>query len=784
LANDGTVKIGTALDSSGFKSGLSGLGSFASKGFSAVGGAAKAMASVTVGALAAVASGMGAAVVSGVKYNAAMENYTANFKTMLGSEEAAVKKVNELKVLGAKTPFEMSDLATATTTLLAFGVQADKSTDILTMLGDVSLGNTDKLNRLSNSFGKVQSQGKLTGETAQMMIEAGFNPLKVIAETTGESMDALSKRMSKGGVSADEVTAAFKKATAEGGQFYKGMETASTTFDGLISTLKDNANSLVGEVVKPISDSMTKTLLPEAIGMIQSLTDGFAKDGIPGLIDAAGGVVSDIISKIAAGAPQVISMASGFLTTLLDALISQLPALSEAAVGIITELANAIIANMPLLFTLGITILTNLITGIASALPQLIPAMQTAVVTMVQTLMDNLPMILTSGAQILMSIIQGIVSVIPQLMPAAVSAITMIVMTIADNLPAILAAGMEILAAVIQGIGDMLPELIPTIIECVMQLLQTLYDNLPLLIEAGMDLLLNLAMGIVDAIPLLIEMLPQVIESMLNYLKRSLPTILQAGIKILIALINGIVDAIPQLIDMLPEIITSIVNTLIENLPLIIQAAIQIIIALITGLIQAIPSLVAAIPKIIFAMVEAFQKTDWGAVGKNILDGIKNGIQNAAGSLASAAKEAANKAIQGVKDFLGIRSPSKKARDEIGKQIPAGAAEGVDDNADVFAKSSANASRKALKAMQNVSAGDMVQQMQGQAISRSRGFSSGSEEKTAAEAVKKATQSSTAAGTTVKTGPETIVLPVYIGDQLLEEFVVTATENYEIKKNR
>lgn len=141
MANDGTVKIGTELDQSGFKSGINGLGSYASKGFSAIGGAASAMAGVTVASLAAIATGMGAAVVAGVKYNAAMEMYTANFKTMLGSEEDAIAKVNELKKMGASTPFEMADLAKATTTLLAFGVAGSKSTDVLTMLGDVSLGN-------------------------------------------------------------------------------------------------------------------------------------------------------------------------------------------------------------------------------------------------------------------------------------------------------------------------------------------------------------------------------------------------------------------------------------------------------------------------------------------------------------------------------------------------------------------------------------------------------------------------------------------------------------------
>lgn len=394
MADDGTIKIGTELDNSGLKGGLSGLGGIAKKGMAAVGSAAAGMASITVGALAAVATGMGVAVKSGIEYNAQMENYTANFKTMLGSEEAAVAKVNELKKLGAATPFEMSDLADATTTLLAFGVSADDSTGILTMLGDVSLGNADKMQRLTNAFGKANSLGKMTGETYQQMVEAGFNPLKVISDQTGESMEQLQDRMSKGGISAEELTAAFKTATSEGGQFYKGMETASTTFDGLISTLKDNANSLVGEVVKPISDSLTKTLLPQAIGAVSTLTDAFAKDGIPGLIDAAGGVVGQIITGIAAKAPEVIQMASGFLTTLLNAIVTQLPALQTAGLGIINELVTAVTANLPLLLTIALSLIMALVTGLITQLPALVSCGLDLLVSLIQGLTDALPQLI------------------------------------------------------------------------------------------------------------------------------------------------------------------------------------------------------------------------------------------------------------------------------------------------------------------------------------------------------------------------------------------------------
>lgn len=284
--NDGTVKIGTELDPTGMKKGLDGLGGYSKQGYGAIGLAAKGMAIVTTAALSAVAAGMSAAVVAGLNYNRQMENEMASFTTMLGDEAAALAKVEELKKLAAETPYEMTDLAKSTTTLLAFGIANERTTENIAMLGDISLGSVDKLDRLTLAFGKASSQGKLTGENVQMMIEAGFNPLKVIAETTGESMEELTNRMSKGGISAEEMTAAFKKATDVGGQFYKGMETASKTTDGLISTLQDNANALLGQVMEPISKQIKERLVPSAIKAVEKLTNAFERDGIPGMIKA------------------------------------------------------------------------------------------------------------------------------------------------------------------------------------------------------------------------------------------------------------------------------------------------------------------------------------------------------------------------------------------------------------------------------------------------------------------------------------------------------------------
>lgn len=194
------------------------------------------------------ASELGKVVQSGVDYNASMESYLTNFKVMLGNEELAAAKLSELRKMAASTPFALSDLTEGTQTLLQFGIAADDTTDVLKQLGDISLGNADKLQTLVRAYGKMSSAQKVTLENVNMMIDAGFNPLNQICDATGESMSDLYKRISDGKVSFSELQAAVGAATSEGGQFYNGMLEASQTFSGRMSTLKDNVSALTGEL--------------------------------------------------------------------------------------------------------------------------------------------------------------------------------------------------------------------------------------------------------------------------------------------------------------------------------------------------------------------------------------------------------------------------------------------------------------------------------------------------------------------------------------------------------
>lgn len=336
MAYDGSLKFDTRVDSSGFKSGIEKLGSIAKTGLK-----------VTATAIGAVSGAFGAAVLSGVKYNSQMEQYITSFGTMLGSAEEATKLVNNLKEMGAKTPFETSDLAKASQTLLAFGISAEDLLPTLQMLGDVSQGNKERFDSLTLAFAQVGSAGKLSGQDLLQFVNAGFNPLNEISKMTGESMAELKERMSAGGVSAEEVAEAFKHATSEGGQFYQAMEAQSQTFNGQMSTLKDNAMSFIGELTQGVTNTLKDSVLPTVNGWLEELQSAFTSNGVEGVVTAFGSILADACTKLAQAAPGVVDLAVGFIQSFIKGIGDNAPQLIQAAKQIVGALVDGLIKLLP-----------------------------------------------------------------------------------------------------------------------------------------------------------------------------------------------------------------------------------------------------------------------------------------------------------------------------------------------------------------------------------------------------------------------------------------------------
>ena len=334
---------------------------------------------------------------------------------------------------------------------------------------------------------------------------------------------------------------------------------------------------------------------------------------------------------------------------------------------------------------------SNLITGIAAdnadldtLIGNFVSSVETAagnIIPRVSVMLGGISQLVTSASTtIIPMVITTITDNLPALLQAAVALVGALGQGIIDSLPAITQAAIDILFFLANGLIENLPTLIDGIVQVTLTIVQMLTspDFLTQLIETAILLIMTLAQGLIDAIPQLIAAVPMIIGNLLAAIIVELPNIIQMGIDLLFALIDGIIKCIPELVAAVPTLIIAFVNGIVNNLDKIILAAPQIIVSLITGIIGAIPELIAAVPRVIAAIADTIRNYDWGGIGRNIVQGLKDGIAGMWDNIKDWFNEKVNSLVGGVKRILGIHSPSKVFAG-IGGFMAEGLGEGFSD---------------------------------------------------------------------------------------------------------
>lgn len=499
--------------------------------------------------------------------------------------------------------------------------------------------------------------------------------------------------------------------------------TMQDNLQGQITILKSGVEGLGIAVYEKLQEPL-KNLAVKGQEYIGQLTDAFNSGGFSGLVSEIGNVLADAVSMVMTYAPKLVDAAVDCIDAFIGGISSALPAIAPAAVQIGTTLIEGIIRVVPQLLSAGVQLLTALVEGAASAAPQLIVAFVEAVAAVIEALIEQapallqagmdllqaladgileslpiiaeaapeliqslcdsvtetLPQLLATGLEIVNSLTEGLMQAAPQIATAAAQIVTTLAAFVIQNLPTIALAAVEIISTLADTLISSIPSLLKSVVDIMQGILGFVCDNLPTIAQAAVEILTTLCEKLVALIPQLVPVVTQIIMSIFNFVVQNLPTIVQAAIQIMVTLVQGIIAQIPTLIPAVVQLISQIFQSIVANLPTIISGAIQIITTLAMGLIQAIPHVIAAIPQIVSAIINGFLNTNWASVGVNIIQGIGSGIASAAKGLVQIAVNAARNAIYAVKSWLGIASPSKRAKKEIGQWILPGVGEGVKES--------------------------------------------------------------------------------------------------------
>lgn len=280
------------------------------------------------------------------------------------------------------------------------------------------------------------------------------------------------------------------------------------------------------------------------------------------------------------------------------------------------------------------------------------------------------------------TLISQLFAMAPQFIDLASELLTGMLTVLVENLPELVIAGTELLLSLVEGFLEQLPAMVDALFVLITTVTQYILEHLPEILQKGIEIIESLAQGLLDNLPAVISAIGEILVGLVDFIISDLPNIIMMGIEIIFALAQGLIDNLPAIISAILQVITELLNTIISNLPEFIATGIELIAQIIVGLIEAIPDILAALPEIFMAIINAFAEVDWLEIGGNIIDGIIDGLGSAVRKLWDAAVNVAKKALQAIKSTLGISSPSKVFRDQIGEMIPEGMAIGIEANTD------------------------------------------------------------------------------------------------------
>lgn len=295
-----------------------------------------------------------------------------------------------------------------------------------------------------------------------------------------------------------------------------------------------------------------------------------------------------------------------------------------------------------------------------------------------------------------------------------VNTIKIAIPKIIELLPKLVTGIVQVVQAIVPALSAALPTLLPAIINAVVALVNALVAAMPTIIQALLAALplliqgfITLFLAIVKALPAIVTMIANALPTIINAIVTGLtaPAALQAiimgAVQLLLALVQAIPIILPALINAIPVIIRNILAVLTSPsfIAQMINAGVQLLKATIQGIVSMTGAVIGAAWQIIKAIAGVLSPSSLLNIGKDVVKGLWNGIQDMGGWLKDKIVGFVKDKIPGpIKSALGIHSPSKVAA-ALGMQVPRGLAAGIDSTSDLVSKAATNMANNAIVGM-------------------------------------------------------------------------------------
>jgi hypothetical protein len=664
MAFDGTLKFDTAIDQSGFLSGVKGLGGIAASGMNAVTGAFMGAAAAGTAAVAAIGKqaldayadfeqlaggvetlfGDAADVVmqnaaqafktAGMSANEYMETATASAAAMVASLAGDTQKAAELTDMAV---MDMSDNANKMGTAME---------NIQNAYAGFAKGNFTMLDNLKLGYGGTKTEMERLLVTAQELTGIQYD-ISNYADIV-QAIHAIQEQMGVTGTTAREASETISGSTAAvkaaWDNLLVGIADDSQDFDKLAQDFVTSVETAAGNIlprIETIGGGVVKLIGALGDDAVRLLTDALSY--APELASIGVQLIEALLEGLTDHLPELLDSGKTMLLTLANGAVNSSWVVLDAVNAVTAGLADAVADEklMKRLERTGRTLLANLARGLETNLPVLLETGTELLQWLLDAFLtpENLAEALAFGGKLLSMLVDSLIESQPILVEGADTLIKALVGALADpaTLTALLGAGLMILETLMQVIGDNIGMLIGAAIQIVQTLGEFLVEHAPELITCALDLVLAIVDGILE----------------------NIDTLLDASVAIITKLAETLTDPekMQPLMEAAGRIITKIFEVLCETSTLSDEGA-------------------QFMEKLFSSLGESLSKVDWAALGKSILDGIFTGLLGVDFDFYDYLGSFGDNWLSGIKDVFGIHSPSKIMRDQVGRNLALGVGEG------------------------------------------------------------------------------------------------------------
>ena len=679
MAFDGTLKFDTAIDKSGFESGIGSLVSLAKKGMqvctAAVTATSGAMVALGKSALDAYAdyeqlSGGIETLFSSTKksywelydemvaqgasldevnakwheYNQgvydAMENAAVAFRTAGMSQNQYMETVTSFSAaliasLGGDTvkAAELADMA-----IIDMADNANKMGSSMESIQNAYQGfakqNYTMLDNLKLGYGGTQKEMQRLLADAEAISGIHYD-ISSYADVV-EAIHVIQTEMGITGTTAKEasetISGSLAAAKAAWENLLIGMGSGESNSEMLFGDFIDSA-AVVADNIMP------------AIGRIIA--------GMREVAPSIGDILGDAVTRIAEFLPDIVSMGKDVILSLADGISENIDTISGCALEVAGAFITAYAQLLPKWYEIAAKALNSVAKGITDNLPQIKQTARQLIIDLTDSLTANLPILIEAAAELVSALAELIGDNTDVLLDGALQVLEVLASCLLDNIDVLVDAAVGLVLALAEYISDNAPELAETAIFLVKEVVDVLIENAPELLAAALVLF-----GAV------LEAVYTVFEEILTEIGDSISEIGET-------LGEGAMDAVQSVGEWFSELPSEIAQGLSDVLYDIGDWGSDLLIAGRDAAKELVGSISDKIGELPDKMVE---------IGKELVEGIWDGIKSAKDWLFDKISDFGDDIIDGAKEIFDINSPSRRTRDEVGEPIAEGIGVGMNEN--------------------------------------------------------------------------------------------------------